>query len=93
MNLTKSHFVIHPLVQRAQRLGLPVVALESTVITHGLPHPKNLTLARDMEAEVEHGSGTPATIALLGGKIHVGVSSADLERPEVLSRFAISLAK
>ena len=80
MNLTKSHFVIHPLVQRAQRLGLPIVALESTVITHGLPQPRNLTLAKDMEAEVVRGGGTPATIALLAGKIHVGIDEEGLER-------------
>lgn len=79
MNLTKSHFQIHASVQRAQRLGQPVVALESTVITHGLPYPKNVALAKDMEEEVRRGGGTPATIALIDGKIHVGVEEDDLE--------------
>jgi pseudouridine-5'-phosphate glycosidase len=58
----------------------PVVALESTVIAHGLPHPLNLEVAARMEANVREGGATPATIAILDGKIHIGLSQSDLER-------------
>ena len=59
--------------------NLPVVALESTVLTHGLPRPQNLQLARDMESAVRETGATPATIALLDGKLHVGLNDAELE--------------
>jgi len=58
----------------------PIVALESTVITHGLPKPKNLETARLMENAVREESAVPATICFLKGKIHVGLSSEELER-------------
>src|SRR5574339_759305 len=64
---------------RAKNLSLPMVALESTVITHGLPHPQNLSLARDMEAAVRDEGAVPATIALMGGKICVGLSDMEIE--------------
>lgn len=67
-------------VARALSLGLPVVALESTVITHGLPYPRNLELAREMETEVRREQALPATIALLDGQVKVGVVAKDLER-------------
>lgn len=79
MNLRPSPFFIHPSVQKAQRVGKPVVALESTVITHGLPQPQNLALAKDMEAEVARGGCTPATVAVLNGKVHVGLDAEELE--------------
>jgi len=58
----------------------PIVALESTVLTHGLPRPQNLELARDMEQAVHNGGATPATIAVLDGKLHVGLTNTELER-------------
>lgn len=64
----------------AQRRGLPIVALESTVITHGLPKPQNLTLAQDMESAVRSEGATPATIAVMGGKVQIGLSLDQLER-------------
>jgi pseudouridine-5'-phosphate glycosidase len=67
-------------VLRARQHGLPLVALESTVITHGLPRPENLVLARDMESAVSAQGATPATIAILDDKIHVGLTDAELER-------------
>lgn len=67
-------------VNRARSGHQPIVALESTVITHGLPYPENLELARDLEQEILHEHATPATIALLDGKIHVGLNSSQLER-------------
>jgi pseudouridine-5'-phosphate glycosidase len=66
-------------VRRAVSLGFPVVALESTVITHGLPSPYNLSLARDMEAAVRDEGATPATIGVLEGVVRVGLTDYDLE--------------
>lgn len=57
-----------------------LIALESTVITHGLPRPQNLELVRAMERLVRENGATPATIAVLDGKIHVGLTDAELER-------------
>lgn len=73
-------FLFSEQVLRACQHGLPLVALESTVITHGLPRPENLTLARDMESAVSAQGATPATIAILDDKIHVGLTDAELER-------------
>lgn len=58
----------------------PLLALESTVITHGLPRPQNLELARAMERVVRENGATPATIAILDGEIRIGLSDAELER-------------
>jgi len=60
--------------------GTPVVALESTVLTHGLPRPQNLQLARDMEKTVREQGATPATIGFLDGRLHIGLETAQLER-------------
>ncbi len=60
--------------------GKPIVALESTVLTHGLPHPQNLQLAHDMQQAVRNEGATPATIGFLDGSLHVGLSDAELER-------------
>jgi pseudouridylate synthase len=57
-----------------------LVALESTVITHGLPRPQNLQLAQDMERTVCENEAIPATIALLDGQIHIGLTEAELAR-------------
>ncbi|WP_448189724.1 pseudouridine-5'-phosphate glycosidase [Azospirillum sp. sgz301742] len=58
----------------------PVVALESTVIAHGMPYPQNVETARAVEAIVRAGGAVPATIAVLGGRIRVGLSDHELER-------------
>lgn len=60
--------------------GKPIVALESTVLTHGLPRPQNLKLAHDMEQAVRDEGATPATIGFLDGVLHAGLSDAELER-------------
>ena len=72
--------VYAPDVAWALRDGRAVVALESTVIAHGLPHPTNLEVARSMEALVREGGAIPATIAVLDGKVHVGLTPDELER-------------
>ncbi|MEM8702982.1 MAG: pseudouridine-5'-phosphate glycosidase [Pseudomonadota bacterium] len=58
----------------------PVVALESTIITHGMPFPRNLETARQVEADIRSEGAVPATIALMDGKIHVGLGDDDLDR-------------
>jgi len=73
-------YVMSKKVIQARELGAPVVALESAVITHGLPKPENLNLARDIEAVVQKNGAIPATVALLEGKIQVGLSDAQLEQ-------------
>lgn len=76
-----SDFVVPtPEIYRALKSRVPIVALESTVITHGLPYPQNLQLARGMEAEVRRAGATPATIALLDGKVRVGLMDDELAR-------------
>jgi len=74
------HIQLSTEVARAINIGLPLVALESTVITHGLPKPQNLELARNMEKQIRDNGATPATIALLDGKIRLGLSDAELIR-------------
>lgn len=66
-------------VAEAQAAGRPVLALESTIVTHGMPWPQNLDVARRVEATVRDGGATPATIAVLDGKLHVGLEDAQLE--------------
>ena len=66
-------------VSHALQTRQPLVALESTVITHGLPWPQNLALARRMEATVRAGGACPATVAILKGEIKIGLSDAELE--------------
>ena len=67
-------------IRAGQKSNKPIVALESTVLTHGLPRPQNLQLARDMEQAVREGGGIPATVGFLDGKLHVGLNDAELER-------------
>lgn len=71
---------IQPEVADALSNGAPVVALESTIISHGMPWPENVETARQVEQEVRAVGALPATIALLDGKIAIGLSDADLER-------------
>ncbi len=71
---------IAPRVAVALRDGEPVVALESTLISHGLPYPRNLEIARDAEAAVRDAGAVPATVAIAGGRIVVGLDDAAVER-------------
>lgn len=75
-----SYYRLSPEVAQARAGGLPIVALESTVITHGLPYPENIDLAQDMESEVRRQGAIPATIAVLDGLILVGLDQTQLER-------------
>lgn len=87
-------------VARALAANRPVVALETTVVTHGLPHPEGVNAALALEADVREAGAVPATIGVLDGRVRVGLARAELERlataPGVaklnLSNFAAVLA-
>jgi pseudouridine-5'-phosphate glycosidase len=70
---------IAPEVTSALARGAAVVALESTIITHGMPYPQNVATAREVEALVRAQGATPATIAIIAGRIKVGLSDSELE--------------
>lgn len=74
------HPDIAPEVAAALETRRPVVALESTIVTHGLPRPRNLSLAREVEATVRAEGAVPATVAVLDGRLRVGLSDAELAR-------------
>lgn len=70
---------ILPEIRRALDQHRPVVALESTILSHGMPYPENLSFAAEVEAIVRAEGAVPATIALIGGHIKIGLTSAELE--------------
>jgi pseudouridine-5'-phosphate glycosidase len=71
--------IINPDVKAAFDRGAPVVALESTIITHGMPYPQNLEMAREVEALVRSREAQPATIAIVDGALRVGLDARELE--------------
>ena len=76
----QNHLQIAPAVAAALAAGGPVVALESTIISHGMPYPRNLETARRVEAIIRDAGAVPATIAVLDGRLRVGLDDAELER-------------
>lgn len=66
-------------VARARDKGAPIVALESTIITHGMPHPQNLEVARQVEDDIRGAGAVPATIAVIEGQLHIGLEPEQLE--------------
>ena len=74
----KSALVFSPEVAAALASNSPIVALESTIISHGLPRPSNLNVAREVEAIVREHGATPATIAMLDGVVHIGLTDEQL---------------
>lgn len=72
-------YILSAEVRQALAEGAPIVALESTVITHGLPRPENLVLARALESQVRRGGAVPATVGVIAGKIHIGLTETELE--------------
>jgi pseudouridine-5'-phosphate glycosidase len=68
-----------PEIAAALAAGAPVVALESTIVTHGMPHPQNVATAREVEDVVRANGAVPATIAVVGGRIRVGLPSDVLD--------------
>jgi pseudouridine-5'-phosphate glycosidase len=73
-------------VADALRDGLPVVALESTVLAHGLPYPRNLEVGRALESDIRAGGAVPATVAVLDGRPRIGLTGAELERVATAER-------
>ncbi len=71
---------VAPEVAEALDAGKPVVALESTIISHGMPFPRNIETASLVEDTVRDGGATPATIAVLDGRLKVGLSSEEIQR-------------
>jgi len=70
---------ILPEVREALAYGKPVVALESTILSHGMPYPENLSFAAEVEKVVRAEGAVPATVALIGGRIKIGLTPAELE--------------
>ena len=79
MSIDQIRLEIHPEVEATLARGGAVVALESTIISHGLPSPRNVVVAAQIEQNVRDGGAIPATIAIIGGVVKVGLSPAELE--------------
>jgi pseudouridylate synthase len=79
-SLDKMNFLIKPEVSQALQQKKPIVALESTVITHGLPFPENINLASDVEMEIRDQGCIPATIAIIAGNICIGLDRSQLDQ-------------
>jgi pseudouridine-5'-phosphate glycosidase len=75
----KQLFQLSPEVKEALQRNKPVVALESTIISHGMPYPKNAATAREVEAIIRNEGATPATIAILDGVPHIGLTDEQIE--------------
>lgn len=80
MNKTSQYLSIAPSVQSALAAGKPVVALESTIIFHGMPYPRNLECAARCEQIVRENGAVPATIAIVEGQIRVGISDGEIRQ-------------
>ncbi len=76
--MSEQRFHTSPEVAEALKSGKPIVALESTIISHGLPRPSNLTVAREVEEIVRSRGAVPATIAVLDGVVHIGLTDDQL---------------
>jgi pseudouridine-5'-phosphate glycosidase/pseudouridine kinase len=70
---------VHPEVEQALVEHRPLVALETTIVTHGMPYPVNLETAKSVERHVRSVGAIPATIGLIGGRVKIGLESAQLE--------------
>lgn len=79
MSIEQARLEIHPEVKQALARGAAVVALESTIISHGLPSPRNVVVAAQIEQSVRDGGAIPATIAIIGGVVKVGLTAQELE--------------
>ncbi|MCT4632093.1 MAG: pseudouridine-5'-phosphate glycosidase [Firmicutes bacterium] len=77
--MLEKYLDIHPEVKEALESGKPVVALESTIISHGMPYPQNVETARNVEQIVRDNGAVPATIGIIEGRIKVGLTEEELE--------------
>lgn len=75
----EQYIVLSEEVKAAKEQGKPIVALESTIISHGMPYPQNVKTAREVEQIIREKGAVPATIALVNGKIKIGLSDEELE--------------
>lgn len=75
----KDYLSITPEIQKAIQEGKPIVALESTILSHGMPYPENIEFAHKVEEIVRAQGAIPATMAIIGGKLKVGLNSEELE--------------
>ncbi len=76
----KKYLNINEEVRQALETGMPVVALESTIISHGMPYPENVTMAKKVEQIIRDNGAIPATIAVMDGMLKVGLNDEDLEK-------------
>ena len=79
MNIASDLMIYSAPVAKAMETGAPVVALESTIITHGMPHPQNIETARAVEQAIRDRGAVPATIAVMDGKLHIGLDDEQLD--------------
>ena len=75
----KNYLDLSPEVDVALKAGKPVVALESTIISHGMPYPQNVETALKVEQTIREGGATPATIAIIGGRLKAGLTPVEIE--------------
>ena len=75
----RNYMDIKPEVEKALEEGTPVVALESTIISHGMPYPKNVEIALAVEDVIRKNGAVPATIAIIGGRIKIGLTADEIE--------------
>ena len=85
--------ILSPEVAAAQKAGQPIVALESTIISHGMPYPQNLQTALRVQAEVRAHGAVPATVAVLGGQMKVGLTDGEIEQLARLGTSAIKVSR
>ncbi|KAI8069978.1 erwinia chrysanthemi IndA protein-like protein-like protein [Gongronella butleri] len=88
-----SRFLMTDKVRTAIQNGAPVVALESTIISHGMPYPQNVETARAVETIVRDQGAVPATIAILDGKVHIGLDDTQLDKLGKLGHAAIKTSR
>ena len=77
--MLEKYLHIHPEVKRALSEGQPVVALESTIISHGMPYPKNIEMAKNVSKIIRENGAIPATIAIIDGVLKVGLTNEEIE--------------
>ena len=79
-----AYLSISPEVQEALKAGKPVVALESTIISHGMPYPQNVETALKVEQTIRENGAVPATIAIIGGQLKAGCTPEEIELSPIL---------
>ena len=92
-NLTARNLIINDEVSQALRNDCPVVSLESTIITHGMPFPTNKEMAVEVETIIRESGATPATVAVIEGNIHVGLEDGHLDQLAELKTPAVKISR